>query len=630
MEEKHRREYRCKQCGRILEMKFRHELCDKHYQQYKQYQCFLDDNPRNEHDTNIYTIYEDTARIELYDNFQEPLDEVVIIDKEDMNKVKNIRWDKKQSCIVGKVLGKSVLLSNYLLDTNEKVEFVNGDYLDCRKENLQIVEKRRKIKKRKNKDNKIIIETIGGSTIDVTGSCFSISYPKKDGTMGLFLIECGMVQGGTVLEDFNANKRMINAVPFEEAEFILIGHPHVDHIGNICASTPNGFKGKIYSARETLAISEKLLLDCGFIHERNIKDLNKGGKRYQPLYDESDIYLAIDKFNAIATNEIIEINEYVSVKLLDNSHCFGANQIEIFIRKPSNHVSKILYTSDLGSRHNIEFQPFVKQNELCNKADVMIIESTYGDRKPFTKSKCVEEREDLIKSIKEVIKGGNRCLIPCFSFQRSQMTLCMLYENFKDYDLGNTMIVVDSRLTNEINNTYLCTLEDEDREYFREVMAWDRLKFISSYKDTEKLMVKKEQPMIIISSSGMVDNGHAKSWAKSLLGRTNDAIFFIGYCGQNTLGNRIQNPNTKTVTIDGVVCAKKCQIKIYSTFSSHAQQNDLLEYIKHINVGKSIILHHGSEDAKKELKAIAEEELHKIGKTTKIIVTGKGCDTFVL
>lgn len=618
----------CRQCGR--EISNGHDLCEKHYQQFKKYGVFLEDNQRDVADPNEIIVNEKEryAEVVLYnDLLQEELEERILIDLEDVESVKYVRWNKKQSCIVGNVLGKNILLANYILNTDNKIEFIDGNFYNCRKENLKVIEKRNK-KNKKNKDNKITIETIGGSTVDVTGSCFSISYPKNDGTMGLFLVECGMIQGGTVLQDYNDNKRMINAVPFEEAEFILVGHSHIDHIGNICASIPNGFKGKIYSTKEALAINEKLLLDCAFIHERNIKDLNKGGRKYEPLFDESDIYLAINKFSPIERNEIVKINDYVSVRFLNNAHCYGASQIEIYIKKPSNHVTKILYTSDLGSNLNIDFQPFVKENDICKKADIMIMESTYGDRSSFTKAKCVEERQDLLANVEKTIKDNHRCLIPCFSFQRSQMALCMLYDHFKDKDMGNTMVVVDSRLTNEVNNVYLNTLQGEEREYFKEVLAWDRIKYISSFKDTEKLMVKKDQPMIIISSSGMVENGHSKSWAKALLPCKNDAIYFIGYCGKNTLGNKIQNEHTKTVTIDGVVYNKRCNIIIYKTFSSHAQQVDLLNYIKRINVGKSIILHHGSEEAKNKLKELATEELHKIGKTTKIITVGKGCDTF--
>ena len=208
------------------------------------------------------------------------------------------------------------------------------------------------------------------------------------------------------------------------------------------------------------------------------------------------------------------------------------------------------------------------------------------------------------------------------------MMLCFLYDNFKNIDIGNTMIICDSRLTNDINNVFLNTLKSEDREYFKNVLSWDRIKYINSFKETEKFMVKKDQPMIIISSSGMLENGHSKSWCKSILPKKDDAIFFIGFCGKNTLGNRIQNENTKSVTIDGVSYTKKCNINIYKSFSSHAQQSDLLEYIKHINIGKSIILHHGSETAKNTLKELGTKELHNIGKTSKIIVTDKNCNTF--
>ena len=123
-----------------------------------------------------------------------------------------------------------------------------------KKEEKKIEIPKRKTIRRKNKDNKIEIESLGGSTTDVTGSCFAVYYPTNEEYKGCFLIECGMIQGGTVLQDYNDNKKMISAIPYDIAEFILIGHPHVDHIGNICSSVPNGFKGKIYGSKETLAI----------------------------------------------------------------------------------------------------------------------------------------------------------------------------------------------------------------------------------------------------------------------------------------------------------------------------------------------------------------------------------------
>ena len=621
--------YHCCICGRENSRKriSKEYYCEKHYEQMRTYGFCIDNDPRDAEDPNEIIPHENHAEIVLYDEFQEDTGKRALIDLEDIDKVKNIHWDKKQKCIVGRIKDKEILLQNHILNTNDKINFVSEDAFDCRKFNLYIKEKKER-KPKKSKDNKIIIESLSGSTIDVTGSSWSVSYPKKDGTMGLFLIESGMIQGGTVLEDYKNNRRAVDYTPYEDAEFILIGHPHVDHIGNIPASISRGFIGNIYGTKECLSICEKLMLDTSFIHERNIKDINKGGKKYEQLFTESDVYLSINKFKEVPMHEMIKINEYITVKFIDNSHCYGASQIEIYIRKPSNHIIKLLYTSDLGSKHNINFQPFVKENDLCNKADIMIMESTYGDRVPFTKEECIKERKDLINNIKNIINNNHRCLVPCFSFQRSQMMLCFLYDNFKNIDIGNTMIICDSRLTNDINNVFLNTLKSEDREYFKNVLSWDRIKYINSFKETEKFMVKKDQPMIIISSSGMLENGHSKSWCKSILPKKDDAIFFIGFCGKNTLGNRIQNENTKSVTIDGVSYTKKCNINIYKSFSSHAQQSDLLEYIKHINIGKSIILHHGSETAKNTLKELGTKELHNIGKTSKIIVTDKNCNTF--
>ncbi|MGL4801905.1 MAG: MBL fold metallo-hydrolase RNA specificity domain-containing protein [Cetobacterium sp.] len=621
----------CKVCGK-QEKPLRDDMCKFHYEQVKKYGFIVSD--ASHIDENEIVLHSEYAELNIYDTETEHLRATVKIDLDDIDEVNNYTWRKGVETILSKdINGNTIMLKNVIADDFESnIRHINGDYLDCRKSNLELIKKQKKVKKvnKKNK-GKIKITSIGGSTIDVTGSCFSIEYDKDDGTRGLFLIECGMIQGGTVLEDYNANKRMVDAIPFEEAEFILMGHAHCDHIALLPGGIQRGFTGDIVLTKESAAISEKLLLDSSFIQERNIKELNKRGKKLKSLYSESDCYLTFNKYKVVNKNEMIKLNENVSVRYINNSHCYGASQIEIFIKKPSNHISKIVYTSDLGSSLNLEFQPFVEKNEKVNKADILICESTYGlSNRGFTRSEALKEREQVIQIVKDTISTKTRCLIPSFSFQRSQTVMIMLYEALKDLDIKDTMIVVDSRLTNEINNVYLNTLEGKDREYFKEVLSWDRFKFIDSYKDTEKLLVRRDCPMIIISSSGMVDNGHSKDWAKSLLTRKGDTICFIGYCGKNTLGNKIQNENQKTITIDGVVYAKKCNIKIFSTFSSHIQRNELIDYFKHINIGKSILLHHGSKEAKYELKEEAKKELSRVGKTTKITVVDKGCDEFIL
>lgn len=627
---KRKKEYVCKVCGR----KTGHTdgICSKHFDQIKQYGFPLDDNPRRETDANEIEIKDNHAEIILYDFMEERIEEVVIVDLDVVDKIKDIRWNKKQSCIVGNIKGKNVLLANYLLDTDNKIEYIDGNYFNNKIDNLRVVEKNAKTKKiDKRKKGKVEITSLGTSTTGVTGSCWSIEYDKSDGTRGLILLENGICQGGTVVEDYNANKRMADYIPYDRAEFMLFSHPHGDHLLLAPASISRGFHGKVIMTEEQRVIGEKLLLDGAFIHDRNIKELQKMGKKAEPLFTESDTYLLLNKVEIIKKYEWIRLNEEVEIRYINNSHVLGAVQIELKIKKPSNHIVKILYTGDLGSKLNLEFQPFLQENEIVKKADIMICESTYGSSsRGFTKQQCIDERKDLMKTIHDIIDKKSMCLIPSFSFSRSQTLMCMLYEEFKDKDL-NCQFIIDSRLTCEINSAYREVLQNEERDYFNEVMSWEKFKFITNYKDTIDYATKNDGiPRIIISSSGFMEAGHVREWAKHILGNKNACICFVGYGGSGTLADRIRNQKSNEINIDGVTCIRKCKIKEYGTFSSHIQQKEIIDYFKQIAIGHKILIHHGDEQARNELKQVANKELRKIGKTTKIVIVGKGCDTFTI
>ena len=143
MSKKNSRKRYCEQCGR--EINNGHGLCEKHYRQLKKFGVFLENSQRDENDPNEIVFYNDYAEIILYDNLlQEELDKRIVIDLEDAESVKYVRWNKKQSCIVGNVLGRNVLLANYILNTDANVEFIDGDYYNCKKENLRVIEKRNK------------------------------------------------------------------------------------------------------------------------------------------------------------------------------------------------------------------------------------------------------------------------------------------------------------------------------------------------------------------------------------------------------------------------------------------------------------------------------------------------------
>lgn len=225
----------CKHCGRELDKRYKHDLCQKHWDEYCQYGFFISDTQRTMYDPNEIEIMEDYAIIYLYDEIlQEKLEDVVLIDLDDVKLIKNIRWNKKHNCIVGNIKGKTILLSNYLLDTNEKIEYINNNYLDNRRKNLNIIKKRNKKAKfpyiinKKNK-NKVIVEFIGESHNGVVGSSILCSYPTKDGEYERVLIECGMVQkNGALREEYLINKEVVDRVlGYGELKGVFISHAHL-------------------------------------------------------------------------------------------------------------------------------------------------------------------------------------------------------------------------------------------------------------------------------------------------------------------------------------------------------------------------------------------------------------------
>lgn len=614
----------CIICGRG-DRKLVKQMCPRHLNQYEEYHGIcLDNNPRDEYDTNEIILHEDFAEIVLYDQFFNELEDRVIIDLEDVNLVNGIIWKKKGKVIVGTANQYNYILPNLLLDTNNKVNYLDGNILNNRKSNLDIISKKNNKHHFHNKHkNRVIVTALGNSSEDVTGSCFAIEYSLDNGNRDLVLIECGSVQTNVVLDDYLANKKMVEGIPFNLASHIFTLHMHSDHIGNLPACVTRGFSGKIVSTYENEEIMKPMLLDSAFIHNRNITSLNNRGKKYEALYDESDVYSTLAKVETYPVNEIIKLNNNLSFRFLPNNHCVGSLQLELFIKKPSGRIVKIGYTSDLGSKLNQQYRPFSEERININKCNLVIFESTYGeDGRSFTKKDADKEMQELTKLIKTTISNKHRILIPSFSFDRAQSVMCYMYETFKDDPtFGRTKVIVDSRLLNSINGVYRQILTGDKLEKWNEVMNWKNFQFVDEFKKTEILAMDKDTPVVIISSSGMMSAGHVTTYAKSILPRSGDVIAFIGYCSPNTTGGKIQRGD-KEVTIDGIICKVRCEVRIFHTFTGHAQRDELISYMKEIHCS-DIVLHHGSKTAKEQLKFYADESMFIAGLPKKIKIMSK-------
>lgn len=482
-------------------------------------------------------------------------------------------------------------------------------------------------KKRKDKHD-IIISFLGESRNDVTGSSVLINIPKKNGE-GRYnvLIEMGLVQGGNTIEqDLANNRRMLerfNKELIASIETVFICHQHCDHQGNLPYLTANGFTGEAIMPNKCIEIVKDLMEDSVKIHQSNVQKLKQTkGKRTKEFYNTQDMYLLFDKFKGVEIGEKYRLNDEVEFRFIHSGHVVGGAMLELWITKPNNSRKHLIYTSDMGSKHNNQFQYFVYPREHIQDCDLLISEATYNTKdRSWKKKDAIEEREQLKRELKEHLCGGKDILFSAFSFGRTQNLICMLYDFFHEEKWFKKIdIILDGVLMHKINNNYLKILEGEELEYFRKVLGWKNVKVNKTYDGTIAILSEKK-PRIIISTSGFLTNGRITSYLKQMIGSSKSVIYLTGYCGgEGSLGARLLNPNQKTVTIEKSVIRKAATIKKLSTMSSHIQFTELLSLYKGVNCEK-IIIHHSSKEEKSNFASIVREELSKIGKSTKVETT---------
>lgn len=487
----------------------------------------------------------------------------------------------------------------------------------------------KRVKIMKKKENEIIITESGMQSEQVTGSNLTISYLTSDGRKTI-LIELGGCQGKGIVEDYLNNKKMLENIPIKNSDYCFLLHNHSDHIFLLPTLSNKGFKGRIITTYTNSVLMRPMLKDSINIHLKECEYMRKNKKKLKIKGNVTELFKPIDLDNIMKMVDIYDLDmihnldECLSFRFTNNSHIIGATQLELFIKKyGSNVTKKIVITSDLGNSDNYSYTYFTKPTQVINKANVLFIESTYGkgDRN-FNKRTCIEERKELEKTIINITNDGHACMIPVFSLSRLQNFMCWLYDTFKDKWNMNIPIIIATNLGNKINDKFYEILDGEEFEYWDEVMHWEAFKFIKDFKSCQAFVSSKQKNYLVLSSSGMISGGYSNVFAKQMLQNSKNGIMFCGYCSPNTIGGDLLDENKNTVEIEGEILLKNCIIKRFNSFSSHASQKDLINYIKQCDCQK-VVLQHGDLEAKKELKLKSERELSKLNKTTKVIESYK-------
>lgn len=436
------------------------------------------------------------------------------------------------------------------------------------------------------------IEFIGGART-VTGSQHLLHINGKK-----ILLECGLFQGRRN-ETYEKNKNF----KFNPADIdvMILSHAHIDHSGNIPNLVSKGFDGLIYATSATVDLCQIMLRDSAHLQEKDIEWVNKKRKvknleQIQPIYSLEDVEKAMEQFVGIQYNRTIELFSGIKFSFSDAGHILGSAGVLLEVEESGNKKIRLGFSGDIGRPDS----PVIKSPELFRDLDALIMESTYGNR---FHSPTTDVEEDFASTISEVINDGGRVIIPAFAVGRTQTIAYMLHKLFDQNRIPEVPVYVDSPMAVDATAVFRSHPECLDRETYRiflqngeDPFGFRILKYIKKTEESKELNEKKG-PMIIISASGMAEGGRILHHLAHNIGNPQNLILFVGYAAEHTLARRIMDGDEK-VNIFGDEYVVGAKIKKMDYFSGHADQRELLDYLRlnDVNKLKNIFLVHGEED----------------------------------
>ncbi len=460
--------------------------------------------------------------------------------------------------------------------------------------------------------------TFYGAAKAVTGSQHLLEIAGKR-----ILLDCGLSQGRR-----NDSERLNREYGYEPASLdaVILSHAHIDHSGKLPGLVKNGFKGMIFATGATRDLAAIMLPDSAHIQQADAEYLNKkrlrdGLEPIEPLYDLEDALSAIEKFVSIPYGLSFSIFPGITLRFLEAGHILGSAQVELTIEEKG--IKKtLLFTGDLGRFD----RPILRDPDLTSRPDFLITESTYGGRNHEAQEKSLLDLEQVIK---RTVKRGGKIVIPAFSVGRTQEVLYFLNLLLVAGRLPSIPVYVDSPLSFNATEVFKLHPEVYDKE-LRDLLyaghspfQFPNLHFVQNVSESKAINFAKE-PMIIISASGMCENGRIRHHLKNNITDPRATIVLVGFMAQHTLGRKI-GERRETVNIFGEPYSVKAEIVDIDGFSAHADSDALMRYFHAVGENvKQVAVVHGEEKSAEALAAL----IHK-DKEVEVIIPALGESVYI-
>jgi metallo-beta-lactamase family protein len=474
--------------------------------------------------------------------------------------------------------------------------------------------------------------TFLGGASTVTGSRFLLTTPRAQ-----ILIDCGMFQG-------SPNETIRNRVPLgmdpAELDAILITHAHLDHCGLLPLVVRDGFHSRIFLTSATAELTEIVLLDSGRLQEEFAKRHTRWERRHapeavaadaaeaakyqaaldlakraeeeghvptsvepddelampdaeamlraqppaveasldEPLYTEADAKLVMPMFEQVKYGEAVQVADGITATFVDAGHILGSAIIHLEVREADGAApTTIVFSGDLGRPGT----PILRDATPMSGADYVVVESTYGGREHEPAAESVRMLAEVVRATND---AGGVLLIPSFAIGRTQEVVWELDRLIERGEIPQLPLYLDSPMASRASDVYRHHPEFYDEET-RALLAAGNSPLdypdqtITRSADESKAIATAARPYMIVASNGMLTGGRVVQHLRNLIDDPAATILFVGYQGVGTLGAHLQAGAT-TVRLDGAVREVKCRIRSISGFSAHADESELLDWLR--------------------------------------------------
>ncbi len=442
-----------------------------------------------------------------------------------------------------------------------------------------------------------------GAAGEVTGSCHILTVGDSR-----ILLDCGMIQGSR--KDAARNR---GPWPFEprSVDAVVLSHAHIDHSGRLPLLVRDGFTGPIYAQRATRDLCRIMLKDAGFLAEKEAESVNRKRQRkglapVQPIYTAAEGVAAVGQFRGLPYERRERILPGITIRYLDAGHILGSAIVELWLEEGGVR-RKLVFSGDLGNAG----APILRDPVRVQDADLVLMESTYGDRLHRSRQETIAELGEIITRARH---GKGNILIPSFAVGRSQDLLYFLSQHRQDWSLDEWTVFLDSPMAIEASRVYARYAHLYDEEA---AGLWNRRgggggllpRFVLSRTAKQSRAINKIRAgAIILAGSGMCEGGRIKHHLKNNVWREDCHVVIVGYQAQGTLGRRLVDGAEK-IKLWGETIRVAARVHTVGGLSAHADQDGLLRWYRGFDDRPPVYLVHGEQVARETLRTRLKEEL---------------------